>query len=152
VPGKEEYLDSEKYQFKGRDWNAPGNIKDYITRLNHIRRDNRALREYDNLRVQTSESDSILAFSKATAALDNMIYVAVSVDPWNPQSGFVHVPIEALGIGHDEDYRMEDLLTGEKFTWRGPRNYVALDPHNRPAHVFRIRRQVGRRAGEVQFA
>jgi starch synthase (maltosyl-transferring) len=66
VPGKEEYIDSEKYQFKGRDWNAPGNIKDYITRLNHIRRDNRALREYDNLRIHTAENDQILCFSKSS--------------------------------------------------------------------------------------
>ncbi len=152
VPGKEEYLDSEKYQFKGRDWNAPGNIKDYITRLNSIRRDNRVFRDYDNLRIQTTENDAILAFSKTTAALDNIIYVAVSVDPWNAQGGFVHVPLEDFGIGHDEEYRMEDLLTGEKFTWRGPRNFVGLDPHERPAHVFRVRRLIGRRAGEPIFA
>lgn len=152
VPGKEEYIDSEKYQFKGRDWNAPGNIKDYITRLNHIRRDNRALREYDNLRIHNAENDQILCFSKSTAALDNLIVVAVTVDPWNPQSAFVHIPLEEFGIGADEEYVMEDLLTGEKFHWRGARNFIALDPNHRPAHVFRVRRAIGRELGEVVFA
>jgi starch synthase (maltosyl-transferring) len=151
VPGKEEYIDSEKYQFKGRDWNAPGNIKEYITRLNNIRRDNRALREYDNLRIHTAENDQILCFSKSTAALDNLLLVVVTVDAWNPQSAFVHVPLEQFGIGADEEYVMEDLLTGEKFHWRGSRNFIALDPHHRPAHVFRVRRAIGREAGETVY-
>jgi starch synthase (maltosyl-transferring) len=151
VPGKEEYIDSEKYQFKGRDWNAPGNIKEYITRLNHIRRDNRALREYDNLRIHTAENDQILCFSKSTTALDNLLLVVVTVDAWNPQSAFVHVPLEQFGIGADEEYVMEDLLTGEKFHWRGARNFIALDPHHRPAHVFRVRRAIGRESGETVY-
>jgi starch synthase (maltosyl-transferring) len=152
VPGKEEYIDSEKYQFKGRDWNAPGNIKDYLTRLNHIRRDNRALHAYDNLRIQQAENDNILCFSKSTAALDNSVLVAVSLDPWNPQSAFLSVPLADFGIADNEDYQMEDLLTGEKFFWRGSRNFVALDPHQRPAHVFRIRRKIGREAGVDIYA
>ena len=75
----------------------------------------------------------------------------VTVDPWNPQSAFVHIPLEEFGIGADEEYVMEDLLTGEKFHWRGARNFVALDPHHRPAHVFRVRRAIGRELGEVVF-
>jgi starch synthase (maltosyl-transferring) len=152
VPGKEEYIDSEKYQFKGRDWNAPGNIKEYITRLNHIRLENRALRAYDNLHIHPAENDQILCFSKSTPALDNLIVVVVTVDPWNPQSAFVTIPLEQFGIGASEEYVMEDLLTGEKFHWRGARNFIALDPHHRPAHVFRVRRAIGRELGEVIFA
>ena len=152
VPGKEEYLDSEKYQFKGRDWNAPGNIKDYLTKLNAIRAGNRALRGFDNLRLHTAENDQILCFSKTTPALDNIIFVVATVDPWNGQSAFVHVPLEEFGIGADEEYAMEDLLTGEVFQWRGSRNFVALDPHNRPAHVFRVRRKIGRDSGRDLFA
>jgi len=152
VPGKEEYLDSEKYQFKGRDWNAPGNIKDYLTKLNAIRAGNRALRGFDNLRLHTAENDQILCFSKTTPALDNIIFVVTTLDPWNAQSAFVHVPLEEFGIGADEDYAMEDLLTGEIFHWRGTRNFVALDPHNRPAHVFRVRRKIGRDSGRDLFA
>ena len=152
VPGKEEYIDSEKYQFKGRDWNAPGNIKEYMTRLNQIRRQNRALREYDNLRIHTAENDQILCFSKATAALDNIIVVVVSLDPRNSQSSIIHLPLEQFGIGPEEEYQMDDLLAGEKFFWRGARNFIALDPHNRPAHVFRVRRSIGREAGETLYA
>jgi starch synthase (maltosyl-transferring) len=152
VPGKEEYIDSEKYQFKGRDWNASGNIKEYMTRLNQIRRQNRALCEYDNLRIHTAENDQILCFSKATAGLDNMIVVVVSLDPRNSQSSIIHLPLEQFGIGPEEEYQMDDLLAGEKFFWRGARNFIALDPHNRPAHVFRVRRSIGREAGETLYA
>jgi starch synthase (maltosyl-transferring) len=61
------------------------------------------------------------------------------------------VPLEQFGIGADEEYVMEDLLTGEKFHWRGARNFIALDPHHRPAHVFRVRRAIGREAGETVY-
>ena len=152
VPGKEEYLDSEKYQFKGRNWNAPGNIKDYITKLNAIRAGNRALRGFDNLRLHTAENDQILCFSKSTPALDNIVFIAATLDPRSNQSAFVHVPLEEFGIGADEEYAMEDLLTGEVFHWRGSRNFVALDPQNRPAHVFRVRRPIGREEGVDLFA
>jgi len=152
LPGREEYIDSEKYQFKGRDWNAPGNIKDYLTLLNRIRRDNRALQEYDNLRLHTAENDAILCFSKATAALDDIVVVVVTVDPRSPQSGFVTLPLGDYGIGDTEEYLVEDLLTQEKFHWVGPRNFIALDPHQRPAHIFRLRRAIGREAGETLFA
>src|SRR5215471_10692460 len=98
VPGKEEYLNSEKYQFKERDWNAPGNIKDYITKLNRIRRQNRALHEYENLRFQTVENEQIIFYSKATEGLDSIILVLVNLDPYNSQSGFAYVPLESFGI------------------------------------------------------
>ena len=152
VSGKEEYLDSEKYQFKGRDWNAPGNIKDYIARLNKIRRENRALREYRNLRIQSSENDNILCFSKTTESFDDALLVAVTVDPWNAQAGFINVPLGNFGLGENDPYLVEDLLSGERFAWRGSRNFIALDPHHRPAHVFRVRRHLGHEAGEDVFA
>lgn len=152
LPGREEYADSEKYQFKGRDWNAPGNIKDFLTKLNTIRRQNRALQEYSNLSIQMAENDNILCFSKATAALDNLVLVIVTVDPWQPQTAFVHVPLADFGITESEAYVVEDLLTGERFTWRGSRNFVALNPHTRPAHIFRIRRWQDRENGQDLFA
>jgi starch synthase (maltosyl-transferring) len=139
IPGKEEYLNSEKYQFKERDWNASGNIKDYITKLNKIRHHNRALHEYENLRFHMVENEQILFYSKATEALDNVILVLVTLDPYNSQSGFACVPIENFGIGASDPYQVEDLITGENFTWRGRRNLVILDPISRPAHVFRVR-------------
>jgi starch synthase (maltosyl-transferring) len=152
VTGKEEYLDSEKYQFKGRDWNAPGNIKEFVTKLNAIRSANRALRGFDNLRLHPVENDQILCFSKTTPALDNIVLVAVTLDPWNGQGGFLQVPLAEFSIGPDEEFAVEDLITGEVFHWRGARNFVALDPHHRPAHVFSVRRKIGREAGTDLFA
>jgi len=148
IPGKEEYIDSEKYQFKGRDWNAPGNIKDYITRLNAIRAENRALQEYDNLLFAPSDNDAVLFYSKTTVARDNLLLIAVTVDPYNVQTSFVQVPLAEFGIGERETYQVEDLLTGERFLWTGARNFIALNPHTRPAHVFRVRRWAGREGGQ----
>ena len=85
LPGREEYLDSEKYQFKERDWNAPGNIKDWIARLNKIRKENRALQFYTNLRFHDADNDAILFYSKMTAARDNIILVVVNLDPHRKQ-------------------------------------------------------------------
>ena len=86
LPGREEYLDSEKYQWKERDWNAPGNIKDWITRLNKIRKENRALQFYDNLRFYHADNDAILFYGKMTAARDNIILVVVNLDPHRKQT------------------------------------------------------------------
>lgn len=152
VPGREEYLNSEKYQFKERDWNAPGNIKDYITTLNRIRKTNRALREYENLRFHTIENEQILFYSKATEGLDNIILVMVNLDPHNTQSGFAYVPIESFQIDAAEPYQVEDLITGERFTWRGARNFVMLEPNSRPAHIFRVRRLIGTVGAQTIFA
>jgi starch synthase (maltosyl-transferring) len=152
VPGREEYLNSEKYQFKERDWNAPGNIKDYITTLNRIRKTNRALREYENLRFHTIENEQVLFYSKATEGLDNIILVMVNLDPYNTQSGFAYVPIESFQIDGTEPYQVEDLITGERFTWRGARNFVMLEPNSRPAHIFRVRRLIGTVGAQTIFA
>jgi starch synthase (maltosyl-transferring) len=141
LPGREEYLDSEKYQFKGRDWNAPGNIKDHLTRLNRIRSDNRAFQLYDNLRFLPSDNDQILCYLKTTPALDNIVLVVVNLDPNRWQSGMVEVPYEEFGfIERGATYRVHDLLSGERFEWQGRRNYVALDPHGRPVHILRVER------------
>jgi len=140
LPGREEYLDSEKYQFKQRDWNAPGNIKDWITRLNKIRKQNRALQLYSNLRFYPAENDAILFYAKMTAARDNIILVVVNLDSHRKQHSFVDVPIEQFGQMESDEYRVQDLLGGATYTWRGRRNYVELDPEMQPAHIFLVRR------------
>ncbi|MEA3208992.1 MAG: hypothetical protein QOE70_2049 [Chthoniobacter sp.] len=140
---KEEYLDSEKYQFKGRDWNAPGNIKEIITRLNGIRRENRALHQLRNLRFQTADNDLVLCYSKATVARDNLLLIVVNLDVWNTQDAFISVPLAEFGLGESETYQVQDLLTDERYLWTGSRNFVRLDPQVHPAHVFRVRRKAG---------
>ncbi len=136
LPGREEYLDSEKYQFKQRDWNAPGKIKALIARLNAIRRANPALQHLTNLRFHAAENDQILFFAKATGG--NLLLVAVNLDPHNLQTAAVEWPLWEYGLAWDADYIVEDLLTGERWTWHGARNYVELDPAVRVAHVFRV--------------
>ena len=141
LPHKEEYLDSEKYQWKERDWNAPGNIKSFITALNRIRQENRALHTLRNLAFHAAENEQILFFSKVTEARDNLLLVAVSLDPYQPQSGIVHVPLELIGCTPDEPYQVHDLLTDQRYLWTGSKNFVQLHPDERIAHIFRVRRK-----------
>lgn len=155
--GKEEYIDSEKYQYKERDWDAPGNIKPWITRLNSIRRENRALLELKNLSILPADNGSILCYAKATTALDNILVVVVNVDPHNRAEATIELPLADWGITDWESYQVHDLLTGEKWLWQGRRNFVSLDPvhpgRGRVAHLFRIERFLRREeGGRVVFA
>src|ERR1051326_4278398 len=140
LPAREEYLDSEKYQYKERDWNAPGNIKDWITRINQIRKQNRALQMYTNLRFYRADNDAILFYGKMTPARDNIILVVVNLDPFRRQHSFVYVPIEEFGQMESDAYQVHDLLSGARYTWRGRQNYVELDPETQPAHIFLVQR------------
>jgi starch synthase (maltosyl-transferring) len=139
LPGREEYLDSEKYQFKERDWNAPGNIRDWIARINKIRKQNRALQMYTNLRFYPADNDAILFYGKMTPARDNIILVVVNLDPFRKQNSFVHVPIEEFGEMERDQYEVHDLLNDARYIWRGRQNYVELDPEIQPAHIFSVR-------------
>jgi starch synthase (maltosyl-transferring) len=143
LPGREEYLDSEKYQLKERDWDAPGNIKDWITRLNQIRKQNRALQFYDNLHFHQADNDAIIFYSKGTAAGDNIILVVINLDPHRKQHSYVDVPIELFGLVEGDPYQVHDLLSDARYVWYGRRNYVELDPQIQPAHIFRVRRWAG---------
>jgi starch synthase (maltosyl-transferring) len=140
LPGREEYLDSEKYQFKARDWDAPGNIKEWITNLNQIRRENRALQFYDNLRFYRAENDAILFYGKMTLAREDIVLVVVNLDPFRKQHSYIYVPIEEFGLVEGDAYQVHDLLSDARYTWYGKRNYVELDPEIQPAHIFRVRR------------
>jgi starch synthase (maltosyl-transferring) len=140
LPGKEEYLDSEKYDFKVWDWERPGHIKEHITRLNRIRLEQPALRGYRNLRFHQVDNDNLLFYSKRTEDDRNVILVVVNLDPYRVQDGLVHVPLADLEIREDETYQVHELLTDRRFFWRGEGNYVRLDPESEPAHVFRLLR------------
>ncbi len=133
--GSEEYLHSEKYEIRAREWDAPGNINDDIRSLNRLRRAHPALRQLPNLRFHPTENEQMLCYEKWSGS-DHILCV-VNLDPHAPQEGMVHVPIDVLGIGEDEWYEVEDLLSGERYTWRGVRNYVRLDPERQVAHLLR---------------
>ena len=137
APGSEEYLDSEKYEIKPRDWNAPGSLAPLVTRVNQIRRDNAALHADWRLEFQDCENPQILAYAKTTEDHSNRVLVVVNLDPFNMQHGFVQ--LDAAGLGVADEFVVHDLLTGERFQWRAGRNYVQLNPARRvPAHIFRI--------------
>ena len=135
--GSEEYLDSEKYQVKPRDWNQPGNLKELIARVNAIRRDHPALQHNNTLRFLGSSADALLWFSKRSGS--DLVFVAANTTPGAIQHGWVEVPIDELGIAPDAPYVVEDLLDDATYTWRGAWNYVRLDPAERMAHVFVVR-------------
>ncbi|MEP7071919.1 MAG: alpha-1,4-glucan--maltose-1-phosphate maltosyltransferase [Verrucomicrobiota bacterium] len=138
--GREEYAESEKYQWKERDWDAAGNIKEWITRLNKIRRENRALHFYDNLNFHHADNEAVLFYGKMTVARDSIIFVVVNLDPFQTQESMIDIPLSLLGLREGETFKVEDLLNEERYTWSGSRNYIRLDPQTRPAHIFRIRR------------
>jgi starch synthase (maltosyl-transferring) len=138
-PGSEEYLDSEKYEIRVRDWNAPGNIKQDVSKLNRIRAENAALHELGNLEMVHTDFDGIFAYRKY--APGNELLVIVNLDPHQAHETMVDVPLAAMGIDAGEAYEVNDLLTGARYTWRGARNYVKLDPSERVAHLFRVTRR-----------
>lgn len=138
--GSEEYLNSEKYEIRVRDWNSPDNIKDYIARINRIRRDNPALQSYTNLEFCSSMNDNILCYFKKTPDNSDIIVVVVNLDPFHTHEDQVSLPIWKFGIEDWQTYQMKDLITGEKYYWKGQTNYVRLDPYFEPAHIFRLKK------------
>ena len=138
--GSEEYLNSEKYELRPRDWHAPGNLADFITRVNRARRENRALQRSTNLRFYAADDPHVLFYGKMTPERDNAVFVAASLDPTGARSSLVDVPIAELGIGPDEPYRVREVLSDRWFEWRGPRTYVELQPDVDPAQIFVLHR------------
>jgi starch synthase (maltosyl-transferring) len=136
APGSEEYLHSEKYEIRVRDWEAPGNLNADLALINRIRRENPALQRFANLELLVSENEDILAYHKH--APDNDLLIVVNLDPAGPQATMVHAPLAALGLTEDETFPVVDLLTGSRYTWRGTRNYVRLDPAVQVGHVLKV--------------
>lgn len=140
LPGREEYLDSEKYQLKDRDWNKPGNIKPFITRLNRIRRGHPALQTYANIAFVPSENDQILAWCKWSHDRSDLMLMVVNLDAHRRQETLLHVPVDLLGLPHGTPYEVEDVLFEETYTWRDSTNFVSLDPRTKPVHLFHVKR------------
>lgn len=141
-PGSEEYLDSEKYQVRHRDWDAataPGTVgadlTSYISRLNAVRRAHPALQLLRNLSVNPTDSDQIVSYSKV-AGPDRVI-VVINLDPHQPRETMVHVDLAALGLPPGSSYTVHDELTGDEWTW-GEHNYVRLPPEQ-PAHILSVK-------------
>ena len=148
LPGKEEYLDSEKYELKRWDRDSEGNLKDFIARVNRIRRENPALQTTNNIQYYEVDNDNLLSYGKIGDDPENIILVVVNLDPFHTHSGWVNIPIQDLGINASQPYLVHDLLGDEKYIWQGGRNYVEIDPYISPAHIFRIRKKLRK---EIDF-
>jgi starch synthase (maltosyl-transferring) len=143
-PGSEEYMDSEKYQYRPRDWEAAARdgigIADYITELNRIRRSHPALHRLRNLRFHAVDQPELMCFSKRVDTIrggagTDTVLVVVNLDPHQTREATVWLDLPALGV--DREFTVTDELTGESFQW-GQANYVRLDPAYRPAHIFSV--------------
>lgn len=137
-PGKEEYIDSEKYEIKNWDWERDTKTKQLITRINQIRKENPALQSTWGITFHDTDNQQLLCYSKMDEGQDNKLLIVVSLDPLHTQSGWVKVPMYEFGLPDDEPYVLHDLISGQRYSWKGEWNYVELRPHEMPAHLFRL--------------
>ena len=137
--GSEEYLDSEKYQYRPRNWDDPASLAPYITRLNEIRRNHAGFRSLRNIWFHAIANDNLIAFSKVGPNRTDAVLTIVNLDPYTPQAGTTWLDMWQLGLEDAGPYEAHDLLTDTTYIWHGPSNYVRLDPSEEPAHVLRLR-------------
>ena len=138
LPGKEEYLDSEKYEIRPRDFTQPGNIIAEIAQLNRIRRQNRALQTHLGVAFFNCWNDNILYFAKRTPERDNYILVAISLDPHNAQEAHFELPLWELGLDDNAETHGEDLMNGHRWSWYGKTQWMRIEPWHQPFGIWRI--------------
>jgi starch synthase (maltosyl-transferring) len=141
-PGAEEYIDNEKYELKRWDIERPGSLRHMISRINTIRRSNPALQANKNLNFHVTSNELVLCYSKRTDDWRNIILIVVNLDFHHKHSAWIDIDMKELGLKLDESFQAHDLVSDARFTWRGARAYVELDPQVVPFHVFRLRRHV----------
>lgn len=138
LPGKEEYLDSEKYEIRPRDFTQPGNIIAEIAQLNRIRRQNPALQTHLGVAFFNCWNDNILYFAKRTPERDNYILIAVSLDPHNAQEAHFELPLWELGLDDNAETHGEDLMSGHRWSWYGKTQWMRIEPWILPFGIWRI--------------
>lgn len=136
-PDNEEYLNSEKYELKDRDWERPGSLMPFLATLNRIRRDHRSMWRIDSLRFHHADHDDVLVYSHRHPPSGDTVICVVNLNPSETREATVHLDLGALGLG-DGTYQVRDELTGEGYTWSGSANYVRLDPAERVGHVLSV--------------
>jgi starch synthase (maltosyl-transferring) len=136
-PGSEEYLDSEKYQVRIRDWDTEHTLAPYLTQLNSLRKEHRSLQLLRNYVQHRTDGDWITCFSKVEG--DDKLIIVVNLDPHGAHETMVHLDLPGLGLDWADRFVVHDELTGAEWTW-GERNYVRLDPYQEPAHILTIRK------------
>ena len=138
LPGREEYLHSEKYEIKDRDFDADGHIKDDIRLMNRIRREQPAMRDYLNLRFYPAHDDRVLYYGRMDEEAGNFVLFHVLIDPHEPAEFGFEVPLWEFGLPDEASVEVQDLIQGNTFTWHGKSHRLALDPHHRPYAIWRI--------------
>jgi starch synthase (maltosyl-transferring) len=138
VQGKEEYLNSEKYEVRKHDWKKVNRATDIITILNRARKNHPALQSTWNMQFCNCENQNLLAFVKATEDLSDIFLVVVNMDPHQKQWGYIQLPKDRLKIGDRANIKLHDLMTDEHFTWTQEWNYTELDPFKMPFHLFKL--------------
>ncbi len=138
LPGREEYLDSEKYEIRIRDFAAPGNIVGEITALNRIRKAHPALQSHLGLAFYNSSNDQVLAYGKTAPGHDDMIFTVLSLDPHQPQETGFEIPLWHWGLPDQGTLEAEDLMTGRRFTLNGKGQWLRLDPGAAPFAIWRL--------------
>ena len=138
--GSEEYLNSEKYELKHRDLNSTWSLKDFIARINRIRKQNPALQSNRNLRFHSTDNPSLICYSKSTDDLSNIIIVVVNLDSFHPQAGWIDLDLGSLGLDAAHAFQVHDLLGEGWYLWQGARNYVELATESLPTHILQVRR------------
>ena len=139
-PGSEEYLNSEKYEVKHWDLNSQSSLKDFIARVNRIRHENTALQNDHSLVFHETDNQNLICYSKAAEDPANMVIVVVNLDWAHTQAGWITLDLDALGLDRSHSFEVYDLLSGSRFLWQGPRDYVELTPLSLPGHILRVRR------------
>ena len=140
--GSEEYLNSEKYEVRHWDLDRPDSLRDLIARVNEIRNENQALQNDWSLRFHSTDNDQLISYSKESDDRSNLLVMIVNLDPHHTQAGFVTLPLNELEIPQDRTFEAEDMLTGERYLWQGPRNYVELNPSKMSGHILKIHRRM----------
>jgi starch synthase (maltosyl-transferring) len=143
LPGKEEYLDSEKYELKAWDWERPGHIREDITLVNRLRKERPSLQQFANLAFYNAWNDNIIYYGKFTDDLRDFVLVAVNLDPHNAQGAHFEVPLWEFGLPDEATIGVQDLVTGESYTWSGKVQHMLLDPQVRPYGIWRLVPQKG---------
>jgi starch synthase (maltosyl-transferring) len=138
----EEYLDSEKYQLRHWDWSADAGLRPFITRVNEIRRAHEALQDDRSLRFLAIDNEQLIAYMKTSADGKGAVVTVVNLDPHNTQAGWLHLDPAEIGVPADRSFQMHDLLSDQRFVWRGAHHYIALDPQRLPAHILAVRRHL----------
>lgn len=141
-PGSEEYLNSEKYEIRSWELERTDSISEFLRRLNRIRRENEALQSDWSLEFHRIDNGQMICYSKSSEGGENTLLMVVSLDPYHQQSGWVELNMERLGLSANQSFQVHDLLTNARYSWHGVRNFVAVNPHVVPAHIFRIRRRM----------